>query len=236
MRRIPRLAWVAGFLGVVMIAFAASFVAIRAADGGGDAVQAAHTADAAQDCARSCGGDDAHEAAQRAASTDGHPQCPYGKAATGMGGSCPALKANSFASASGAADAHGSCSSDEAASFASAGESGCSASHGATMAGGVCGPSDEVAIVANGALTGHFLNRLSSACQSACGTDQIDMTSVAAQPGAHPGEVTQCPVSGAVFTVRENHPGWSHAGTVYYTCCETCAGILAKNPERFLEI
>ena len=76
---------------------------------------------------------------------------------------------------------------------------------------------------------------MSAGCQGACAVSSFAEADVSHQPGAKAGEITQCPVSGVVFTVRENNPGYEHEGTDFYTCCGACAGILAGNPARFLK-
>ena len=42
-------------------------------------------------------------------------------------------------------------------------------------------------------------------------------------------------VSGGVFTVRDDNAGIYRDDTNDYTRCGSCAGILEKNPERFLD-
>lgn len=78
---------------------------------------------------------------------------------------------------------------------------------------------------------------MSVACERSCAAkvpyreDQI-----VSQPGAHPGDLARCPVSGVVFAVHEDSPTYTANGKSYRTCCETCVTKLRKNPGRFLAL
>ena len=72
-------------------------------------------------------------------------------------------------------------------------------------------------------------------CQFACATKvKYDAKSVIAQPGAKDGKLTQCPVSGVVFSVDKQRPHVRVGADDYVTCCDTCAEKLRKNPRRFV--
>ena len=43
------------------------------------------------------------------------------------------------------------------------------------------------------------------------------------QPGAKPGQYTYCPVSGAVFLIKESSPRTDVNGKPVYLCCDACA-------------
>jgi YHS domain-containing protein len=76
---------------------------------------------------------------------------------------------------------------------------------------------------------------MSSVCQHTCGAHvPYEEADIAAQPGAKPGDLTRCVVSGAVFQVTEANPKTSNAGASYYFCCEGCAGKFHEEPSRFL--
>ena len=72
-------------------------------------------------------------------------------------------------------------------------------------------------------------------CRFACATSvKYDAKSVIAQPGARDGRLTQCPVSGVVFSVDAKRPHVRVGSDEYVTCCDTCAGKLRKTPRRFV--
>lgn len=86
--------------------------------------------------------------------------------------------------------------------------------------------------------TGKVLGRFDLAmagCRFACATKaKYDAQSVMAQPGASDGKLTQCPVSGVVFSVDATRPHIRFGADDYVTCCDTCAEKLRKNPRRFV--
>ena len=56
------------------------------------------------------------------------------------------------------------------------------------------------------------------------------------QPGAEPGKLTQCPVSGVVFTVDASRPRVRVAREDYVTCCDKCAVKLKRDPRHYLKV
>lgn len=85
-----------------------------------------------------------------------------------------------------------------------------------------------------GMVIGNF-NLAMAGCQFACATKaKYDGKSVLAQPGAKDGKLTQCPVSGVVFSVDKKRPHVGVGADDYVTCCGTCAEKLRKNPRRFV--
>ena len=54
------------------------------------------------------------------------------------------------------------------------------------------------------------------------------------QPGAKIGQLTYCPVSGAVFEVKAESPKAEVDGKPMYFCCEACAQHFAKHREEVL--
>jgi hypothetical protein len=75
---------------------------------------------------------------------------------------------------------------------------------------------------------------MSAMCERSCAARDYGKASVVAQPGAHRGQLTRCPVSGVVFKVHKGSSGVAYAGKEWVTCCGTCAKKLAAAPERFL--
>ncbi len=88
--------------------------------------------------------------------------------------------------------------------------------------------------------TGKVLGRFDPAmagCRFACATrGKVDAKSVVAQPGARDGQLTQCPVSGVVFTVDAGRPHVGVGSDDFVTCCDTCAEKLRKQPRRFVRV
>jgi len=88
----------------------------------------------------------------------------------------------------------------------------------ASTAGSACGPDPGMAGV----------------CKMSCATHApYDEADVVAQPGAVAGRLTRCPVSGVVFTVRDDATRVTYAGHVWYLCCDGCAKKFRKDPARF---
>lgn len=57
-----------------------------------------------------------------------------------------------------------------------------------------------------------------------------------AQPGAKVGQTVYCPVSGAVFQVKESSPRAELDGKPLYLCCDACARHFAANRDRVLAL
>jgi copper chaperone len=55
-----------------------------------------------------------------------------------------------------------------------------------------------------------------------------------AQPGARSGQYVYCPVSGAVFRVKDDGPRAEVNGHVLHLCCDACARYFARNRDRVL--
>jgi copper chaperone CopZ len=56
------------------------------------------------------------------------------------------------------------------------------------------------------------------------------------QPGAKVGDLTYCPVSGAVFRIKESSQRIDVHGNTLYLCCEACARYFAQNKDRVLAL
>src|SRR5947208_3331109 len=56
------------------------------------------------------------------------------------------------------------------------------------------------------------------------------------QPGAKEGDLTYCPVSGAVFRVKETSLHADVGGRPLFFCCEACARHFAQNRDRVLAL
>ena len=63
---------------------------------------------------------------------------------------------------------------------------------------------------------------------------EYDPAEVVAQPGAQIGDITQCPVSGEVFTLTEDHAFFEHEGENVYFCCPSCIRTFQRDPEGHL--
>ena len=86
-----------------------------------------------------------------------------------------------------------------------------------------------------GKLTGHFDSSMSGVCRLGCATKlKYNANSVSAQPGAQPGRLTQCPVSGVVFAVDASRPHVRIGKDEYITCCDQCATRLKHDPRHYL--
>ena len=73
-------------------------------------------------------------------------------------------------------------------------------------------------------------------CQMACGVTQYDEADVVAFTDAKIGDITQCPVSGAIYKVKENSPVLTYEGHEFFACCEGCAEKFKENPSRFVKV
>ena len=52
------------------------------------------------------------------------------------------------------------------------------------------------------------------------------------QPGVQMGQLTRCPISGAVFRVSETSPHAEQKGEDYYVCCGGCVDVLKQSFAR----
>ena len=57
-----------------------------------------------------------------------------------------------------------------------------------------------------------------------------------AQPGAELGQLVYCPVSGAVFRIKDTSPRADVHGKTLYLCCDACARYFAQNRDRVLAL
>jgi YHS domain-containing protein len=62
-----------------------------------------------------------------------------------------------------------------------------------------------------------------TSCQGTCSAHQVANDKAVPQPGAKVGDLTYCPVSGAVFEVKETSGKTDVDGKTYYFCCDNCA-------------
>jgi len=73
-------------------------------------------------------------------------------------------------------------------------------------------------------------------CSQSCGLHSGRERKLArAQPGANEGDVTFCPVSGAVFRVTPQTPQRAARGKVLFFCCEACAAFFTQHEAQVLE-
>lgn len=72
-------------------------------------------------------------------------------------------------------------------------------------------------------------------CHGACGAHAEAVPDDAViQPGAHVGDRTFCPVSGALFVVEDTHPTAQIAAGTLWFCCEGCATYFATHRDAVL--
>jgi hypothetical protein len=74
-----------------------------------------------------------------------------------------------------------------------------------------------------------------SGCQRSCGLRSAkDRAEARAQPGANKGDAVFCPVSGAVFRVKDDSPHRVARGQVLYFCCGSCAAFFSQHEAEVL--
>ncbi|MFO0739578.1 MAG: hypothetical protein U0270_27010 [Labilithrix sp.] len=72
-------------------------------------------------------------------------------------------------------------------------------------------------------------------CKASCGSRSPAMRAAARpQPGAVLGEVVHCPVSGAVFRVKEDATKREVLGRSIYFCCASCAAYFDTHRSEIL--
>lgn len=71
--------------------------------------------------------------------------------------------------------------------------------------------------------------------EGVCGVRGRNAQAVA-QPGAAPAQYVYCPVSGAVFRVKDSSPQADVHGKNLYLCCDSCARYFVQNHERVLAL
>lgn len=72
-------------------------------------------------------------------------------------------------------------------------------------------------------------------CKASCGSRSPAMKAIArAQPGAVLGEVVHCPVSGAVFRIKEDAVKREVLGKSIYFCCASCAAYFDAHRSEIL--
>jgi len=82
-------------------------------------------------------------------------------------------------------------------------------------------------------IAGDFDFAMSSVCQASCGESDYDKSDIVDIANAEIGDITMCPVSGAIYRVKESSPILEHAGESFYSCCDGCAKKFKEDPERF---
>jgi YHS domain-containing protein len=63
---------------------------------------------------------------------------------------------------------------------------------------------------------------------------EYEASDVVRQPGAEVGDISQCPVSGEVFRVTEDHTYFDIEDGRVYFCCPNCIRRFQRDPERWL--
>jgi hypothetical protein len=70
-------------------------------------------------------------------------------------------------------------------------------------------------------------------CQKSCGAREVSAP-VVLQPGAKPGDITRCLVSGAAFQVTDNTVQRTHLGRAVYLCCDACARYFDEHADAVM--
>ena len=109
---------------------------------------------------------------------------------------------------------------------------GCGQKNSVTSDSESCSSSCEAK--SDGAQSGYDAN-MSQMCQQACGVNDYDESQIVDPLTASSGDITKCPVSGAIYIVKDDSPTLSHDGKNFHSCCTTCADIFKTNPERFVK-
>ena len=82
-------------------------------------------------------------------------------------------------------------------------------------------------------VAGDFDFAMSSVCQASCGVSDYENSDIVDIIKAEVGDVTMCPVSGAIYKVKKNSPIIEHDGETFHSCCDGCAKKFNDDPERF---
>jgi len=95
----------------------------------------------------------------------------------------------------------------------------------------------QAAAAGRGEALGAFDPAMSGPCRFSCAASQpYEAAEVVAQPGVQAGALTQCPVSGVVFTVDEERPHVKIETGDYVLCCDGCAQRFQKDPARYVSL
>jgi len=82
---------------------------------------------------------------------------------------------------------------------------------------------------------GQSFDEAFAGCQASCGSRSPEMRAAARpQPGAVLGEVVHCPVSGAVFRIKEDAVRREVLGKPVYFCCASCAAYFDAHRAEIL--
>jgi len=82
-------------------------------------------------------------------------------------------------------------------------------------------------------IVGDFDFAMSSVCQASCGVDDFEDAEIVDIIEAKVGDITMCPVSGAIYKVKESSPMLEHDQETFHACCDGCAKKFEEDPERF---
>jgi len=80
---------------------------------------------------------------------------------------------------------------------------------------------------------GNFDFAMSSVCQASCGVSDYEKSDIVDMAEAEIGDITKCPVSGAIYLVKESSPTLEHDGKTFHACCDGCARKFEEAPARF---
>ena len=82
-------------------------------------------------------------------------------------------------------------------------------------------------------VAGDFDFAMSSVCQASCGVSNYEESDIVDITEAEVGDITMCPVSGAIYEVKESSPTLEHDGETFHSCCQGCAKKFKEDPARF---
>ena len=82
-------------------------------------------------------------------------------------------------------------------------------------------------------IVGDFDFAMHSVCQASCGVSEYDEDDIVEITEAEVGDITMCPVSGAIYQVKESSPILEHDGETFHSCCDGCAKKFKEEPDRF---
>jgi hypothetical protein len=85
----------------------------------------------------------------------------------------------------------------------------------------------------DGQQSGYDAN-MNQVCQQACGVNNYTEDEIVDPVSAKSGDITKCPVSSAIYLVKDDSPALTHNGKSFHSCCKTCASIFETDPDRFI--
>lgn len=81
--------------------------------------------------------------------------------------------------------------------------------------------------------TGKYSTKMSWCCEKQCAAKNYDKSKIVPNSQAKTGDLTQCPVSGVIFTISESSAAIAYGGKSYHTCCGSCAHMFSSDPATY---